>query len=455
MGVFDIFNRKKVTTETKSKSTSVIETQYAIGGIAAADGLEKIYTGEDHNYDLSAGSYNKQILTVSRLVGTPIIEGGLYPNIQSFLFDEAVIITLRAMLNGTHWVLPRILADGKIGVEHIKDSTIGSGGLRVDPETGALLAVVVKETVEWIDGDFLNETKWADRRRKYTPDEIVEIWEGDKTSLVERDNTLGIMPIPFAFNSLGDIRGTSAYSGVIRLLRDIHEVRRNRDEILAQIRPKAIITSDDWKTWVAENQSATGQEKIYDPFAARVAVNKANEKFEFLSLPSGFVSDHNAALDDNSKEQIVSSPLPEIFSGKMTTGNYASNEYQQQQGTQFIQTVRAEMSKAWHRLVNDMAKLHNYTHFLPETEPLEISWNNLELASPLTRSQVMLNSVSALAQMITGGVPVEMCFALLKDLQPQMPYNTAGELADAIKKTKADMPSTDPIDDSVTWGIGG
>jgi hypothetical protein len=455
MGVFDIFNRKKPVTETTSKSLHTIETQSAIGGFAAVKDLENIFRGENHDYDLAAGSYNKQILTVSRLVGTPVIKDGLYPNIQSLLFDEAVIVTLRAMINGTHWIFPRILADGKIGVEHIKDSAIGSGGLRVDPETGALLAVVIEETVEWIDGDFLNETKWADRRRKYTPDEIVEIWEGDRTIRMVRDNTLGIMPIPFAFNSLGEIRGTSAYSGVLRLLRDIHEVRRNRDETLAQIRPKAVITTSNMDKWLEENQKHTDRKEAYDPFATRFAVNQADEKFEFLSLPSGFVADHNAALDDNSKEQIVSSPLPEIFSGKMTTGNYASNEYQQQQGIQFIQTVRAEMSKAWHRLVNDMVKLHNYLHFLPETEPLEISWDNLELASPLTRSQVMMNCVSALAQMSSGGIPVEVCFDLLKQLQPQMPYNTAGELADAIKKTKADMPSTDPFDTSSTWGIDG
>jgi hypothetical protein len=259
------------------------------------------------------------------------------------------------------------------------------------------------------------------------------------------------MPVPFAFNSLGDIRGTSAYSGVLRLLRDIHEIRRNRDEILAMAKPKAIITSNNWNEWTDRNMVAAKQKETYDPYAALVATNRIDEKFEFLSLPSGIVADHTSAIEDNSKEQIVSSPLPEIFSGKMTTGNYASNEYQQQQGIQFIQSVRNEMSKSWKQLVGNLAKLHNFLNFTHDLEKPEISWDNLELASPLTRSQVMMNCVTALSNMAAGGIPVEVSFDMLKELQPQMPYKTAGELADAIKAAKAAMPSEDPLDKSGLW----
>jgi hypothetical protein len=457
MGIFDLLSRKKTVTETTSKSYNAVETVHAIGGYAASDRLEEIYKGEDHNYDLAAGSFNKQLLMVARLVGTPLIADGRYPRVQSILFDEAIIITLRAMINGTHWALPRVMADGSAGIEHIKDSVITSGGLRVDPDTGALLAVVLRENIKWLDGDFLNEEKSAERRRKFTADEITEVWAGDKISRGVRENTLGVMPIPFAFNSLGDIRGVSAYSGVLRLLRDIHEVRRNRDEILALAKPKAIIMSPDWDEWVERNMGANDQDRggksgRYDPFAAVVAANKPDEKFEFLTLPSGVVADHNAALEDNSREQIVSSPLPEIFSGKMTTGNYASSEYQQQQAIQFVQSVRDEMSKSWKRLAWDLAKLDDYLHFT-EGEPPEITWNNLELASPLTRSQVVANCVAALSQMAAGGIPVEVCFDTLKELQPQIPYGTAGELADAMKAAKADTVSENPLDMGGSWGM--
>jgi hypothetical protein len=452
MGIFDIFNRDKPVTETESKSYNAVETTLAIGGWAADGTLEEIYKGKDHKYDLAAGSFNKQILTVARLVGTPIIRDGAYPRVQSVLFDEAIIVTLRAMINGTHWALPRVMADGSAGIEHIKDSVITSGGLRLDPETGALIAVVLHENVKWLDGDFLNEEKYADRRRRFTADEIAEVWTGDKTSRVVRKNSLGVMPVPFAFNSLGDIRGTSAYSGVLRLLRDIHEVRRNRDEILARAKPKAVIKSRDWNKWTDRNRTANGQEGRYRPFDADVATNETDADFQWLALPSGVVADHNAALEDNSREQIVSSPLPEIFSGKMTTGNYASNEYQQQQAIQFVRSVRDEMGRSWNRLVKDLARLDGYLHFT-EGEPPEITWDNLELASPLTRSQIMANCVSALSQMSSSGIPAEACFDMLKELQPQMPYNTAGELADAMRAAKADTASENPLDMGGSWGL--
>jgi hypothetical protein len=452
MGIFDIFNRGKPVTETESKSYNAVVTTRATGGYASSDKLEDIYKGTDRNYDLAAGSFNKQILTVARLTGTPVIQNGAYPRVQSVLFDEAIIITLRAMINGTHWALPRVMADGSAGIEHIKDSAIGSGGLRLDPDSGALTAVVLHENVEWLDGYFLNEIKWAERRRKFTADEIAEVWTGGKTSRSVRKNSLGVMPVPFAFNSLGDIRGTSAYSGVLRLLRDIHEVRRNRDEILARAKPKAVIKSSDWNEWTNRNMAANGHGDRYRPFDADVVTNKADEEFLFLALPAGVVSDHNAALEDNSREQIVSSPLPEIFNGKMTTGNYASNEYQQQQAIQFVRSVRDEMGKSWNRLVKDLARLDGYLHFT-EGEPPEITWDNLELASPLTRSQIMANCVSALSQMSSSGIPAEACFYMLKELQPQMPYDTAGELADAMRAAKADTVPEDTLGDGASWGL--
>jgi hypothetical protein len=451
-GIKNLFRRSPVVTETKSSSFNAVAQTQAIGGYAADRNLEQIFCGTDHDYDLAAGSYNKQILTVARLVGTPIIKNDMYPRIQTLLFDEAIIITLRAMINGTHWVLPRLLAGGALGVEHIKDSAIGSGGLRIDPKTGALTAVVLREQVQWLDGDFLNDVYYAWRNRKFTPNEIIEAWEGEHNSREARNNTLEIMPVPFAFNSLGDIRGTSVYSGVLRLLRDMHEIRRNRDEILATAKPKAVIGTGDWNEWTKRNMESNGQKNLYDPFAARVAVNKTDETFEFLILPPGAVQDHNAALEENSKEQIVSSPLPEIFSGKMTTGNYASNEYQQQQGVQFIQSVRNEMLKAWNQLVRHLAALDNYMSFDIEKAPPKITWDNLELASPLTKAQIITNCAGALSTMAAGGIPVEVCFAMLKELQPQMSYKTSGELADAMKKLKTDTPSGDAMDMGSVWG---
>jgi hypothetical protein len=57
--------------------------------------------------------------------------------------------------------------------------------------------------------------------------------------------------------------------------------------------------------------------------------------------------------------------------------------------------------------------------------------------------------------MTTGGVPVEVAFETVKSLNPQMPYRTAGELADAIKDLKADTPPSGAMDMSSMWGRDG
>jgi hypothetical protein len=446
----DIFKRKKLVTEIQDKSYNTIARTQAIGGYAASARLEDIYKGTDHNYDLAVGSYNKQLLAVARLVGVPVLKEGEYPRIQSLLLDEGYIITLRALISGTHWILPRFQKNGGLGIEHIKDSDIGSGGLRFDPVTGALEAIVIEEQVNWLEGQWLNWLAYANRKRRYTEDEIYEVWTGARNENLTRKNTLGIMPTPFAFNSLGEIRGISAYAGVLRLLRDIHEMRRNRDEILAQAKPKAVITSNDWNEWTNRNMKANGQGAMYDPFEAAVATCTPEEKFEFLTLPSGVIADYTAAIQDNSLEQLISSPLPEIFNGKAMQGNYASVDSQVTIAENFIRTVQREMFKAWKKLVSDMAKLENYMNFSLGAPPPKISFDNLELASPLTRSQILQNIISTTSTMISGGVPVEIGFELIKRLHPSLPYEKPGEMADAIRSAKADMPAESEIG---AWGL--
>jgi hypothetical protein len=227
-------------------------------------------------------------------------------------------------------------------------------------------------------------------------------------------------------------------------------MRRNRDEILAQARPKAVITSDDWNEWTDRNMKANAQGGMYDPFEAVVATCKPGETFEFLALPGGVVGDYTAAIQDNSLEQLISSPLPEIFNGKAMQGNYASVDSQVTIAENFIRTVQREMLKSWRLLVRDMAKLENYMNFSLGAPAPEISFDNLELASPLTRSQILSNIVGAVSTMVSGGIPVEVGFDLIKRLHPALPYETPGEMADAIRATKADMP----VDSGIgAWGI--
>jgi hypothetical protein len=437
-----IFKQKPVATEIKDERINQVALTQIRGGDAASRDLEGIYRGDDHHYDLAVGATNKQIMTIARLVGIPIVQG-VSGRLQRLLQDEYPCIITRMLVNGTHWILPMLDAQGNIAVEHIRDSTIGAGGLRVDPVTNQINTVAIVENVAWLTGRFLADEKIAERKRTFSREKVIEVWTGGENKQIERENTLGIMPIPFAFNSIGEWRGVSAYAGLLRILRDMHEIRRNRDEILSHARPKAVITSDEWIKWTDRNMQANDNVGRYEPFDAIVATNKPGETFEFLALPAGVVADHNAALEDLNRELTISSMLPELFSGRIIVGNHATAEHQITQAISFIESVRREVGKATRRLIHDLAALDVY----PQAE-LSFAFDALDLTSPLTRSQVLLNMASALSNMLSSGVPIGAGFAIVKGLNPAMEYQTAEELTEAARKARADFGAgTDGLED--------
>ena len=140
-----------------------------------------------------------------------------------------------ALVMGTHWIVPK-LQEKKIVFEHIFDHTIGDDMIRINLRTGELEAVFQEIRINYPTGDFHPQSKQTIYRRGWTQHAIFESWSGGEYPKTETENILSILPIPFAFNSIGDIRGISAYSGVLRLMRDIHELRFNRDSILAFIK---------------------------------------------------------------------------------------------------------------------------------------------------------------------------------------------------------------------------
>lgn len=447
MSFKDIFKKKEVKVETKDQRVSKIPVNYNNGGFSSDQNLDEIFAGTDHGFDLAAGSYNKQINTVARLVGVPIVEDGdgVFGWLQQVLCDEAQIINTRAIVNGTHWILPHI---GNL-LEHIKDSTIGSGGIRINLATGKLEAVYAHEIVKYPVGDFYPMETNVERYRKWTYDEITEQLIGALNQVERRRNTFRIMPIPFAFNSYGEIRGNSAYSGVLRLLRDVHEIRKNRDSLLAQNKPTAIFSGDfDWDDFAQNMAVLNGQTGGFNPLGAVAIKLEAGVTYDLKTL-QGITADYNVAIEDNNKEILTASMLPEMFSGKALVGNYASAEYNIVQGIEFIESVRREFQKAYTKLAGDMTKLYNAENYADLPPPV-IVWDNFEMTSQLTRSQILMNLVSAAAQVSSGGVPVELAFDLIRQLNPMIPYKTAGELADAILRLKADTPPADPMEQ---WGL--
>ena len=449
MGILDFFRKKSVVTETTETIFNKIATANAYGGDAANPDLEKIFMGRDHDYDLAVGPFNKQILTVARLVGVPLLPPDA-ARIQRLLLDEYPIIILRTLINGTHWVFPQWDNESRTTfIEHIKDSAIGAGGLRLDPITKKIRAMVINERIHYTRNskDVFNFQEYIQRERIITQETISERLIGERNEVKEYLNPFGFMPVSFAFNSLGEWRGISIYSGVLRLLRDSHRIRKNRDEILASFKPKVMIKSAFPESWVTRNQKNNNQPGgRYDPFAADVVTNDKDEDFSFVALPSDVVSSHTAALEDNNKEVMISSMLAEIFSGRMMTGNYASSEFQQEQGIAAIKSIRREMEKATKVFINQLEVLDAHIHWR-EPRELEVEWDNLQLTSPLVQSQILTNVVGAVGGMVSGGVPPEVGFGLLKGIMPSIPYETPGELLDGIIKMQAEVSShvADPL----------
>ncbi|MDR2095733.1 MAG: hypothetical protein LBP76_09490 [Treponema sp.] len=442
-----LFWMKKPVTETKSRTQEIARVEN-FGGAPAEKELVNIYAGENHDYDLSAGSYSKNITIIAMLIGTPILPAGdtpereaAYKRLQRILFDEHPIINKLALINGTHWVFPQRIY-GKTIIEHIRDSDIGKTGIRQDPVSKDIKAVVVEQQVVWMDenADVFGSPEYADRLRHISEKAIKEKWTGNVTKEQVYVNPFGIMPIPYAFNSLGDYRGISAYAGILRMLGDAHSIRANRDKILSKYRPQAVINTDDPDTWIFKNKKANGESGRLDVFGTDVKFNATGgESFSFVSLPSGAVSDHNLALEDINKELITSSMLPEIFSGKMMVGNYASSEFQQIQGLEFIRDIRRQFEKADHRLINSLAQIDSYVNGW-KYEPLEVNYDNLNFASDVTKAQILSTAIQAMGAVVQNGFPQDVSFKLLKELLG-FDYENVKELKLAIEETKASQPA--------------
>ena len=444
MNFFNFF--KKDRTGTKANANIRFSSKKLDGGGASKEELLQIYKGEHKNFDLACGSVNKQISTTAKLIGAPIILTEGFEWLQNLINDEAEIIHKMALVMGTHWIVPK-LQEKKIVFEHIFDHTIGDDMIRINLRTGELEAVFQEIRINYPTGDFHPQSKQTIYRRGWTQHAIFESWSGGEYPKTETENILSILPIPFAFNSIGDIRGISAYSGVLRLMRDIHELRFNRDSILAKSRPKFNIQARDIDGFVERNMAGNGQSSFFDPYRADVITTLDGEKTEWVAIPSAVFNDLQTAITDNQTELLTSGLLPEMFSGKALTGNYASAEYNVYQGIEFIRSIRKELNKAWAILIEKAAKLHSYTTGTLY-EKVDFSWDIFDMATHSTKAQV-LQSVSNAVSVLKGqNLPISFIFDLLKEINPKMPFVTPEEMEKEFEEIKKRAP----IEDYDSWG---
>lgn len=439
MSFFDRFRRTPI--QTKDYGSQRIKQQRADGGFAAPESLLKIFTGEDNGFNLASGSVSKQIQTASRLCGVPTIINEGYEWLKKLAKDEAQTIHTMALVNGTHWAVPK-QAGRSVSLEHILDSDIGNDNLRVNLDTGELEAVYQETQIRYPVGEYAARQVQETRRRSWTKDTIRE--ERGKIRR-EEPNLLQILPTPFAFGDTVAIRGTSAYAGQLRMIRNLHELRFNRDSILSKARPKFFIQANDIDAFIERNRRANAQGSVYDPYEADAVVCEVGEEARWDAYPVGFFQEINNAIQDNQAELLTSGLLPEMFSGRALVGNYASAEYNVIQGVEFINSMREGFTKAWDKLLNDLARTHAMAN--GETaERIEFGWNAFDMMTATNKAQVLVGIVQAVQTCAASGLPIELVFDMVKTLNPELDYATAEEMQEAIFRTKQETPFDEEIE---------
>jgi hypothetical protein len=412
------------------------------GGLASAPLLKAIYTGAAQDFNLASGITYPAIAVPKQLVGVPVI-GDAYPELQIYLLDEGPIITQTMLVTGTAWRWPR-WSDKlrRLVWEAISDEAIGSQGIETDPDTGEILVIRTDENIEFNGPEF--RVRYARRKRIITPELITEEWTGDRDGFTRYKNPFGFMPIPFGHDCWeSDWRGQSVYGRIIRLIADNHDIRRNRDGILAQFKPKIIQTSPSPDRWIENNKryTAAGGKEKYSPFEADFVLNAGEETTTYLNIGSDATAQHTHAIQENNKEIMIASGLPELLFGGLATGNYASTDSQIRAAVEYVKDIRREMTAAYQRLLNQSAHILSYMRFAP-ARTVEVKWGALDMTSPEQRGRIIGNYAAAIGALLSNGsISKEGALYFTKLMFEDYPVEDAAQYLAGINEMLAEHSS--------------
>ncbi|MDR2503903.1 MAG: hypothetical protein LBD82_05940 [Deltaproteobacteria bacterium] len=417
------------------------------GGRASLPHLRDIYTGAAQNFNLASGYTYPAVAVPKQLAGVPSLGDDLR-DLRTYLLDEGPVIVQTMLVMGTAWRWARWSDKLKRLVwEAIPDECIGSQGIETDLDTGEIKTIRTHESIEFNGPDF--KTLRAERKRVISREEISEEWSGDIRKFTRARNPFGFMPIPFGHDCWeSDWRGNGIYSRIIRLMADTHEIRRNRDETLAQFKPKMVQSSADIGQWIKNNKqyTASGESDYYSPFAADLVLNRVSEggsqeTTSYLFLPSDATTQHTAAIEDNRREMMIASGVPEIFWGQIATGNAASTDSQITAGVNYIKGIQREMTRAYGKLLNQSAQILAHMRF-GRADAIEVKWGTLDMTSPEQRGRVLQGYAAAMSQMLgNGSVSAEGALYFTRLMFEDYPAEDAAQYLDAINVMLAEHSS--------------
>jgi hypothetical protein len=443
MRLFDFWKKPAEQDLTKEKISPRPGRTEKLGGYASAPVLKGAFTGGAQDLNLASGFVYPAIAIPARLAGVPILPEG-YGDLQTYLFDEGSLINRVALVTGTAWRWPR-WSDKlrRLVWEVIPDGAIGSQGIQMDPDTGEILAIRTDQMIEYYRGE--DQVRYARRVRVINKETVTEEWTGDKRELRQYRNPFGYLPIPFGHDCWeGEWRGQSVYGRLIRLIKDSHDIRRNRDEILAQDKPKMIQTTASPAEWAKNNKLYTSQgaNEHYSPFEADFVLNKGDEKTEYLNIGADATAQHTAAIEDNKKETIIASGLPEIFFGQVATGNAASTDSQIVMGVEYIRSVRQEFTRPYKLLLNQSTAIDAYMRFAQALPIDDINWDELSMTSAEAKARILSSYAGAMSAMLSNGsVSKEGALYFTRMLYPDYPVDDAAVFLNGINEMMTEHSS--------------
>jgi hypothetical protein len=352
--------------------------------------------------------------------------------------DEFPIITNTYRLLGTSWRWCRYSNKlGRVIWEAIPDDTVTD--IEIDLDTNEINVVWDHIKIRYTGG--YNTAKYAERKRRIGRDYIQTWWTGvdnvEKRELrnIRMKNPFGFIPIPFGHECKeNEWRGHSIFSRNLRLLRSIHEIQDNRDEILAKFKPKLVqnVADGNATAWLNNNGYNDNVNNV-DPFDDEFFINAgSDESTQFLHLPADATRQHTEAINNSIQRVIIGSGVPELFWPGLATGNHASTDTQKDLGISYIYGQRQEMNRAYTQLFNQTLTIKG---FMEQTRYTEVKneWDQFELVSKEVQAQIFQLFTQGLGTIIqNASMGYDDLKYFIDKFYPDIPERTRNKLKDGM-----------------------
>lgn len=414
----------------------------ASGGLQAnADMLLGLYHGGYKGLEFASPLAFTPILKPVNMMGlpTPYSEDeatqDALDEIVALMSDRMPQLHRAALLLGTGWRFPRWNAkEQRLVWEEIGDGTVSD--ILVDLATGRPRAILTHEQIKLVTGE--NITAYVERKRRYEESLVTVKWMGDRPAGVEDVtfvNMSGTLPVAFPHEpDEGQIRGHSALARIARDLKDYHDIDYMRSETLAKFRPKQVQTAKDIGAWLKQNGLSDADFPTFDFAGNDFILNlegSETTKFEFLS--EGATKPYSDALTNKFWKIVEGSGIPELFWGPLATGNHASTETQLQDAVSYVESLRTQWLKPYHRLFAASLRLLEVAR-MQRFQPFEMRWNRLESLSAVAKSEIFLRFSQSISSLSSSAMATkEQIYALWQANYPEIPV---GEFADWVAGTK-------------------